>query len=629
MINRLLVAFVISISVSSALQAKIIFVASEGNDRDSLVGSSKRPFATIQGALRYARNLRRIHDTAVKYGVVIVVRDGSYLQDEPLFIRPEDGGTATSITEIRAAKGAHPIISGGVQLNGWKPLQENIPGLPATAKDKIWVADAPWISGQLLRFRQLYVNGKKATRARITNKDDDMPRILSVDKPNREIWIPAPLVKLLPETGQMEMMIHQMWAIANLRIKSIEIVGDKARLKFQQPESRVQFEHPWPCAVIDNDHKLNGNSAFNLNNAIEFLDEPGEWYEDLKTGKVYYYPKAGESITTIEIIAPGQEKLLEIKGIMDYPVAYITIKGLSFQYATWLRPSDKGHVPHQAGMYMIDAYKLKVPGTANNKGLENQAWLGRPPGAVEVSYANHIRFEGCTFTHLASSGLDFVKATHDDEVTGNLFTDIGGTGIQVGTYAEEGIETHVPFNPTDEREICTSEHIANNLVTDVTNEDWGCVGIGAGYVKGINIEHNEISEVSYTGISLGWGWNKKVNVMRNNHVYANYIHHYAKHMYDVAGIYTLSAQPGTVVNENRVEAIYHPPYAHDTKHWFYLYSDEGSAYMSVKDNWCPEEKFLRNANGPNSIWENNGPMVKDSIKNAAGILPEYRTKLKM
>ena len=108
--------------------------------------------------------------------------------------------------------------------------------------------------------------------------------------------------------------------------------------------------------------------------------------------------------------------------------------------------------------------------------------------------------------------------------------------------------------------------------------------------------------------------------MRNNHIIANYVHHYAKHMYDVGGIYTLSAQPGTVITENRIDSIYHPGYVHDPQHWFYFYFDEGSSYITIRNNWCPGDKFMHNSNGPGNEWENNGPMVDDKIKKAAGCI---------
>jgi hypothetical protein len=229
---------------------------------------------------------------------------------------------------------------------------------------------------------------------------------------------------------------------------------------------------------------------------------------------------------------------------------------------------------------------------------------------------------------MASTGLDYKRGTHDDEVKGCLFKDIGGTAVLTGVFSDEASEVHLPYNPKDLREVCTNERIVNNLVTDVTNEDWGCVGIGAGYVKNINIEHNEICETSYTGISVGWGWSKTPNVMSGNKVHANKITHYAKYMYDVAAVYTLSAQPESVISENYVDDIYKATYAHDPVHWFYLYLDEGSSNITVKDNWTPAEKFLKNANGPGNVWENNGPAVSDKIKNAAGLEPAYQYLLK-
>ncbi|MBS1503450.1 MAG: hypothetical protein JST32_15385, partial [Bacteroidetes bacterium] len=96
----------------------------------------------------------------------------------------------------------------------------------------------------------------------------------------------------------------------------------------------------------------------------------------------------------------------------------------------------------------------------------------------------------------------------------------------------------------------------------------------------------------------------------------------------VSGIYTLSAQPNSVIDSNYVDSIYKVPYAHDPQHWFYLYCDEGSSFFTVKDNWCPAQKFLKNANGPGNTWENNGPQVSESIKRSAGLEQPYKYLLK-
>ena len=371
----------------------------------------------------------------------------------------------------------------------------------------------------------------------------------------------------------------------------------------------------------------NGNAPFFLVNAIEFLDQPGEWFQELPGGKIYYWPRAGEDLSKATVIAPALETLVQVEGSLDSPVERIQFKGIQFAHTTWLRPERFGHVPLQAGMFLLDAYKLSPKGTAYHRGLDNQAWIGRPPAAVSVSGANHVSFERCGFEHLASAGLDFESGTHDDVVEGCVFREIGGNGIQLGKFSDEGIETHIPYNPSDAREVCQRERIANNLVTDCANEDWGCVGIGVGYGREIAIEHNDVNHVSYTGISLGWGWTKQTNCMANNRVVANHVHHVATRMCDTAGIYTLSAQPGTIVAENSVHDIHMSPYVFDPQHWFYLYLDEGSSFITVRDNWCPEEKFLKNANGPGNVWENNGPSVSQKIKDAAGLEPAFRDLL--
>ncbi|MCA1744626.1 MAG: hypothetical protein LC643_02730 [Bacteroidales bacterium] len=173
------------------------------------------------------------------------------------------------------------------------------------------------------------------------------------------------------------------------------------------------------------------------------------------------------------------------------------------------------------------------------------------------------------------------------------------------------------------RELCRFEVVRNNLITDVTNEDWGCVGIGVGYAHDIDISHNEISQVNYSGISLGWGWTSTVNAMKNNRVHANRIHDFARMLYDVGGIYTLSAQPNTVLSENVIYNLQKAPYAHIPDHYQYIYFDEGSAYIRAVNNWTEADKFFSNTPGPGNEWENNGPQVSEAIRQAGGLQPEF------
>ena len=591
------------LAVGVSLSAADVWVSPSGSDLAD--GSKNAPKASLTAALRQVRELRRLNDKSVKNGVTIHLMSGVHNIYEPLFLRPKESGTSESPTVIEGEKGAS--ISGGVRLSGWKK------------QGKYWVADVPSFNGRPLDFRQMWVNGVKADRARDVEDFEKMYRILNNDVRNRILWVPAEAVRKIQKAKYAEMVLHEMWCVANLRIKSIEIQGDSAAVRFHNPESRIQFEHPWPHPMVMTDGR---NSAFSLTNAKELLDRPGEWYHDIEMRKVYYCPRKGEDMRSAEVVVPAVETLVQVLGTLDNPVKEVRFKNVVFNYTTWMRPSLLGHVPLQAGMYLTDGHKInpKMIRNYRNHELDNQGWLGRPAAAVQVQFADDIDFSGCIFEHLGSTGLDYVAGTHGGTVEGCLFRDIAGNGIVVGSFSPAAHETHQPYDPYDRRELCTHQTICNSLITNVSNEDWGCVGICAGYVADITIEHNEINEVSYTGISLGWGWTQSVNCMRNNVVHANLIHHYAKHMYDTAGIYTLGSQPKSYVTENVVHSIYSPGYAHDPNHWFYLYTDEGSSFITVKDNWTEGEKFLKNANGPGNVWENNGPMVNDSIRIKAGLI---------
>ncbi|WP_129717678.1 right-handed parallel beta-helix repeat-containing protein [Pedobacter sp. SYP-B3415] len=594
-----------------------IHVAPGGSDRNP--GTPGEPLETLHAAVRAAREMRRLNDPAMKGGINILVHAGIYRLPEPLILRHEDSGTAESPTRISNFGSGEVILSGGMPVAGWKLLRERVPGLPAAAAGKVWWAPIPGINGRPVVFRQLWVNGKKARRAQL-QRGGHMDRIISWNKTAETCTIAAPAGLDIGQLKGMEMMIHQWWAIANLRIKSVRTQGSSAVLSFEQPESRIQSEHPWPAPWIS---EATGNSAYVLSNALQFLDEPGEWYADSQTGRLYFWPNGGQDPASMTATVPLLETLLRAEGTLERPVQHIQISGLSFQHSTWLRPSQYGHVPHQAGMFMLDAYKLKKPGTADKKTLENQAWVGRPAAAVDIAHAQNLRIDSCRFSHMAATALDLRRATRENIITGNLFEDVGGSAILAGIFSDEATEVHIPFNPAHDAELSVNDRIENNLISDVTNEDWGCVGIGAGYVRGIRIRHNEIRHVNYTGISLGWGWTSSPNAMRNNLVEGNYIHHYGRQMYDVAGIYTLSAQPGTKITRNRVDSIYKAPYAHLPEHWFYLYSDEGSAGMTVSENWTPAEKYLQNANGSGNRWAQNGPQVPAAIREAAGLQNTY------
>ena len=587
-----------------------IWVSPTGNDNNK--GTREAPFQTIEKAVKQAREWRRLHNPEANGGIYIHLTEGVYFQEKTLFLRPEDSGTAQSPTVIESEGRA--VISGGLQVTGWKPLADVDSRLADSVRNKIWIAEAPRIGNRHLEFRQMWVNGKKAQRAS-QFADGVMERMLNFNPQEQTITIPTPKVKGLEDASSLEMIVHQRWAIAILRVRSMEARGDSTIVRFHEPESHLEFAHPWPQPVIGGEK---GNSSFCLVNDLALLDEPGEWYQEYPSGRIYYYPRENEDMSQATVIAPALEKLVMVDGSLERPIQHIQFRNVHFEHAAWNRPSYEGHVTLQGGFRLLDAYKLAIPGLPEKASLENQAWIARPEAAITVKGSNHIDFEGCVFQHMGATGLDYEWAVSDSKVNSCRFTDIGGSALLIGAFPDGGFETHVPFKPVNMEELCSDIQIQDNLITEVTNEDWGCVGIGAGYVKDITISHNEVSYVNYSGICVGWGWTLLESGMRNNRIEANYVHHFAQRLYDAGGLYTLSYQPGSVMRNNRIEYLVDAPYATNDRA-FYIYFDEATDGYTVENNWCPEERFDSNQPGPHNVWKVNGPNVDEAIKMQAGI----------
>ena len=606
-------SFIIFLGWFPSLFAGEIYVSLQGNDKNP--GTKEAPFNTLNRAIKQAREWRRLNWPEVAGGIYIRLEEGVYAQRNSLFLRPEDSGTPDSPTVICAVDGAHPVISGGVAVTGWK-RGCNHPAVPEKLKQKIWSAEAPLIGNRRVETRQMWVNGHKVQRA-AQFPDGGLERMIDFNPEEQTITIPVSQSvnpERLQNAGQLEMIVHQRWAIAILRVKSIDAKDGQAVVRFHEPESHLEFAHPWPQPVIGGEK---GNSSFCLTNALELLDQPGEWFQEYPSGTIYYYPQAGENMETAEVIIPALETLVTIDGTLSRPVKHIQFNGITFAHTSWMRPSFQGHVTLQGGFPLLDAYKLQEPGLPEKAELENQAWIIRPETAIRVRGAEHIDFKHCTFRHLSSTGLDYEWAVTASSVEDCQFTDIGGTALLVGAFPDGGFETHIPFIPADVRELCSHITIRNNFISNVTNEDWGCVGIGAGYVRNMDVSHNEVCHLNYSGICVGWGWTSLESGMCNNRIEANYVHHFARRLYDAGGLYTLSNQPGSVMRNNRIEHLIEAPYATNDRA-FYIYLDEATDGYTMENNWCPTERFDSNRPGKKNVWKNNGPQVADSIKYKAG-----------
>jgi hypothetical protein len=93
---------------------------------------------------------------------------------------------------------------------------------------------------------------------------------------------------------------------------------------------------------------------------------------------------------------------------------------------------------------------------------------------------------------------------------------------------------------------------SDNTISNTAVEFRGAAAIFAGFVLHTTIEHNSITNTSNGGIVLGYGFGIP-NCMKANIVRHNKISRSEAVLYDTGSIYTLSAQPGSVIYGNYIE----------------------------------------------------------------------------
>jgi len=500
---RILLISLLILNLTTFGQTKI-YVSPDGMDTQP--GTIDQPFKTLQRAQKEVRK----NNKRMKSDITIYLREGEYKLTSPLQFSERDGGTNGYHVIYSAHAEETPIITGGERITGWKLF-----------KDGIWVAayDGPF-------FRQLYVNNERRTRAREPNAEKYF-QVVDYDFKHKEILAHRGDVNSLlgKKINAMEMILQMHWAESILRVRSIGAYGPynvkNANISIHPEDAQIIFNRPHPG------HRA--GQSYHFENALSFLDQSGEWFLDKKEGKVYYKPFENETLKNTAFIAPEIENLVVISGEKGSPVKNMVFDGLNFMYSNWKRPGNDTYANIQAGLFIL-----------NSDSANNNTVL-RPPSAVHVTWAHNLVFRNNRFSNLGSTGLDLNYGTHNCIIEGNVFKDIAGGGIMVGKFVKDSA-TYIngPYNPSDKRIISTGNVVKNNFITMTGCDYYGTCGIAAGFTDNIQILHNYIYNVPYTGISVGYGWTneEKMNILA-----------------DGAGIYTLSKQPGTIIKENYIHDL--------------------------------------------------------------------------
>jgi len=496
------------------------WVSPDGNDANP--GTAAQPFATLQKAV----------DAPLPEGETrraIGLKRGVYFLTEPVRVK-----TSVRLLGERGTSPDEPSVtlSGGRKVTGFKEIEKGLV-----------VAEIPEVKAGKWDFRDLYVNGEQAIRARSPNSGYFRIEKSGEDRRTNFIYNEGDL-KNWKDLANVELVFLHDWSITRCPIKEVN-----------EKERRLTVPHRIGCDL--DFFKIDGwepHPRYFVENSIEFLDAPGEWFLDTKEGKLFYRLKEGESADALDVVAPVATQLLVFEGTPEQKISGY-IGNIRFAHAAYVpRPGNT--------IWEGQAAACSSPG---DQGIA--AGFIHSPAAVHFEYVSEMTVRNGVFEHLGENGLWFSKGCSKCSVYGSQFRDIGANGVMIGTCDHA--------NTVEE---CL---VSDSLVEQTGKTIYGAIGIWIGIARKIDLRGNIVRQAPYGGISCGWQWNPAPSPAGENSIRYNLIYDCMRELSDSGGIYTLGFQPDSVIEGNIIHGI---PQAAGRAESNGMFLDEGTKGFTIKNN---------------------------------------------
>lgn len=450
--------------------------------RDEGMGTSDDPFKTIKGAKLYIREYKK--KKPMDGNIVVYLRGGEYVEDGGVLFEPSDSGENGYHIKYTAYPGEVPKITTAKEINDWELYDE---------EKNIYVANV----GKGTMFQCISEDEEQSIPARWPN-EGYLHAVSANSGPLKNEFFAA------------ENDIPQMSDPTNARVYMWPGGPSGIYMWFSDYYGIGAFDAETGKINITSDatYVIGTGTAYYFENAYEFMDMPGEFY-NTSDGKVYYIPRS-EDINAASIKYTTSTNVLQFKGTETDYVTDIDLRGLDI--STTERGYDTVNIQYARDIIIDDCY------------IHESGKMG-----INIENSYDVEVTNSKFENIGQNGVGIYKkgATGYENITGynkvenNIILNLGNfygdaSGVQING-SDHNYVGHNTIEHSPRFGICVSGN-KNDVCTKYPVEDWGTYTTGRDNVIDSNDIGYAMSESQDGGAIYGWCTGDG-NVLKRNNIY--------------------------------------------------------------------------------------------------------------